>query len=403
MGNCLGFFSSSRKQLARAAAEGDAEGARKLLEAKPGLARSSGFSSPLHIAAAGGHFEIVLLLLEHGAGVNSRNFYGLTPLMEACRSGCWEAVQALLVFDCDVSKASYWNGRTALHYAAEGGHAACIRLLVAGFLSAGGDEAKLPGFVNQAASSGVTALHLAALSGNADCVRLLLDLHAAVSAEALCLSSPAAASIGAGSTPLHYAASTGNLKSCQVLIARGASRSAVNSHGYLPVDVAKSCGWIELVPLLSINSNLTVPDFPASLCPSLVLANIIKLARQQGMPSPAAPPPGDDSDPCAVCLERACTVAAEGCGHGLCIRCALCLCSTSSTIKCESEGSAPPPPAAVPCPMCREGIVAFRRLPSVAVREVRITVGGHGESALSPLRKQSTVVPIEEAALTETV
>ncbi|XP_042405712.1 probable E3 ubiquitin-protein ligase XBOS36 isoform X1 [Zingiber officinale] len=167
---------------------------------KPGLARSSGFSSPLHIAAAGGHSEIVLLLLEHGAGVNSRSFYGRTPLMEACRSGCWEAVQALLVFDCDVSKGSYWNGRTALHSAAEGGHVACIRLLVAGFLSAGGDEAKLDGFVNQAASSGVTALHLAALSGNAGCVRLLLDLHAAVSAEALCLSSPVVASIGAGST-----------------------------------------------------------------------------------------------------------------------------------------------------------------------------------------------------------
>ncbi|KAG6509215.1 E3 ubiquitin-protein ligase XBAT33-like [Zingiber officinale] len=398
MGNCLGFFSSSRKQLARAAAEGDTEGAKKLLEMEPGLARSSGFSSPLHIAAAGGHSEIVLLLLEHGAGANSRSFNGRTPLMEACRSGCWEAVQALLVFDCDVSKGSYWNGRTALHYAAEGGHAACIRLLVAGFLSAGGDEAKLDGFVNQAASSGVTALHLAALSGNADCVRLLLDLHAAVSAEALCLSSPAAASIGAGSTPLHYAASTGNLKSCQVLIARGASRSAVNSHGYLPVDVAKSCGWIELVPLLSINSELAVPDFPASLCPSLVLTNIIKLAREHGMFSSTVP--SDDSDPCAVCLERACTVAAEGCGHGLCIRCALCLCSTSSSIKCESERSAPPPPAAVPCPLCREGIVAFRRIPSVAVREVRITIGGHGGGALSPLKNQSAVVPIEEAALT---
>ncbi|KAG6487505.1 hypothetical protein ZIOFF_056091 [Zingiber officinale] len=109
------------------------------------------------------------------------------------------------------------NGRTALHSAAEVGHMACIRLLVAGFLSAGGgggDEGKLDGFINQAVSSGVIALHLAALSGNANCVRLLLDLHTAV---ALCLSSPAVASIGAGSTPLHYEASTGNLKSCQVL------------------------------------------------------------------------------------------------------------------------------------------------------------------------------------------
>lgn len=199
---------------------------------------------------------------------------------------------------------------------------------------------------------------------------------------------------------------------------------------YLPVDVAKSCGWIELVPLLSINSVLTVPDFPTSVCPSLVLMNIIKLARsllnlqfdtlsfdlknylksfdlfffcllrEHGMPSPAIP--GDDSEACAVCLERACTVAAEGCGHALCIRCALCLCSTSSTaIKCESETSAPPP-AAVPCPLCREGIVAFRRLPSAPVREVRITVSGHGDGALSQLKKQSAVVPVQEADLTET-
>lgn len=119
------------------------------------------------------------------------------------------------------------------------------------------------------------------------------------------------------------------------------------------------------------------------------------------MPSPAVP--SDDSEACAVCLERVCTVAAEGCGHALCIRCALCLCSTSSTaIKCESERSAPPP-AAVPCPLCREGIEAFRRLPSAPVREVRITVNGHGDGALSQLKKQSAVVPVQEAAaLTET-
>ncbi|RWW26465.1 hypothetical protein GW17_00009146 [Ensete ventricosum] len=100
MGNCL-WCSASGRRLMTAARDGDLEEARMLLEMRPGLAKYStfgGLSSPLHVAASGGHSEVLfliqatklalkilhvyniifiaMLLLEYGADVNSRNIYG---------------------------------------------------------------------------------------------------------------------------------------------------------------------------------------------------------------------------------------------------------------------------------------------------------------------------------------
>jgi E3 ubiquitin-protein ligase XBAT32/33 len=124
-----------------------------------------------------------------------------------------------------VSKVDSLSGQTALHLAAAGGHATCVRLLLAG---AGAGRNKL---VNRAASGGVTALHLAALHGHADCVHLLVDERADIAAPTLpCTAAPMAA-IGAGSAPLHYAAAGGEVRCCQILVARGADRAAANCNG----------------------------------------------------------------------------------------------------------------------------------------------------------------------------
>ena len=154
-----------------------------------------------------------------------------------------------------MSKVDSLSSRTALHLAAAGGHVKCARLLLA---AAAGDGGR---FVNRAGSGGVTALHLAALHGHADCVHLLIDEHADLAAQTLpCVASPMG-SIGAGSTPLHYAAAGGEVKCCQaslivlapgsldllllpliqyvtpasalvqILVSRGADRTAVNCNG----------------------------------------------------------------------------------------------------------------------------------------------------------------------------
>ncbi|XP_010937467.1 E3 ubiquitin-protein ligase XBAT33 isoform X4 [Elaeis guineensis] len=97
MGNSLGC-SASGERLVSAARDGDLVEARMLLEFNPKYSTFGGLNSPLHFAAAKGHNEIVMLLLEKGAEVNSRNYCGQTALMQACRHGHWEVVQTLLLF-----------------------------------------------------------------------------------------------------------------------------------------------------------------------------------------------------------------------------------------------------------------------------------------------------------------
>ncbi|KAG5100372.1 hypothetical protein JHK82_045424 [Glycine max] len=305
MGNSFGC-SASGERLVSAARDGDLVEAKMLLECNPCLAKYStfgGLNSPLHFAASKGHNEIVALLLENGADVNSRNYCGQTALMQACRYGHWEVVQTLLLFRCNVVKADYLSGRTALHFAAINGHARCIRLVLADFvpsapfealharIDAEGDgsnvknkheQSVLSKFVNKTADAGITALHMAALNGHFDCVQLLLDLNANVSA-----------------ATFHYGTS---------------------------MDLIE-CG---------LQSTTTSSN---------------------------------EVDVCAVCLERQCSVAAEGCGHELCVRCALYLCSTSN-VSSETCG----PPGSIPCPLCRHGIISFVKLPGSQAKENKLYV-----------------------------
>ena len=72
--------------------------------------------TPLHSAAAGGHAELVKLLLEHGADPNALQAGGFTPLHAAAQNGDVETIGALLFHgaDADVKSA---EGKTPLHYA----------------------------------------------------------------------------------------------------------------------------------------------------------------------------------------------------------------------------------------------------------------------------------------------
>ncbi|KAL6127753.1 hypothetical protein ACLB2K_071116 [Fragaria x ananassa] len=301
MGNSFGC-SASGERLVSAAKDGDVIEAKMLLDCNPCLAKYStfgGLNSPLHFAAAKGHNEIVSLLLENGADVNSRNYCGQTALMPACRYGHWEVLQTLLLFRCNVTRADYLTGRTALHFAAVNGHVRCLRLVVADFVpsvpyealnsqinSYRGDGANatskpeqsaLSKFVNKVADCGITALHMAALNGYFDCVQLLLDLHANVAAVTFHYGTSMDL-IGAGSSPLHYAACGGNLKCCQILLARGASRTTLNCNGWLPLDVARMWGRHWLEPLLAPNSDTIIPAFPLSNYLSLPLMSILNVA-----------------------------------------------------------------------------------------------------------------------------
>ncbi|CAL0328628.1 unnamed protein product [Lupinus luteus] len=361
MGNSFGC-SASGERLVSAARDGDLVEAKVLLEWNPGLAKYStfgGLNSPLHFAASKGHNEIVTLLLENGADVNLRNYCG------------------------QVVRADYLSNRTALHFAAVNGHVRCLRLVVADFVPSApyealyarsdadttdgsdvkskGEQSELSKFVNKVAEGGITALHMAALNGHFDCVQLLLDLNANVSTTTI-HHGTSIDIIGPGSTPLHYAACGGSLKCCQILLARGASRMIVNCNEWLPLDIARMWGRYWLEPLLAPISDAAIPSFPSSKYLSLPLMSVLNIAREFRLQSSTTSSNGIEF--CAVCLETPCSVAAEGCGHELCVSCALHLCSTSN-----GSRDIVSPPGSIPCPLCRHGIVSFVKLPGSQAKE----------------------------------
>ncbi|HEY9151462.1 MAG TPA: ankyrin repeat domain-containing protein [Anaerolineales bacterium] len=84
--------------------------------------------TPLHSAAAGGHTELVKLLLEHGANPNAVQKSGFTPLHAAAQNGDVQSIHALLFHgaDADIKSA---EGKTPLDYAAEGNKTKAVELL----------------------------------------------------------------------------------------------------------------------------------------------------------------------------------------------------------------------------------------------------------------------------------
>ncbi|KAL6842232.1 hypothetical protein ACP4OV_027880 [Aristida adscensionis] len=347
MGDSFGC-SATGERLVSAARDGDIQEARALLELNPRLARYSTFgirNSPLHYSAAKGHHEIVSLLIESGVNINLRNCRGQcemlrtkicgkkscltesTALMQACLYGHWKVVQILVLFKANIHRRDCFSGATAIHFAALKGHTRCIRLLVADYVPSlaefwnimrgkSTDQTKKDAFdavglrrlINGKSDGGVTALHLAALHGHAESVQLLLDLGASVS-EVTVNDGSTIDLIGSGSTPLHYAACGGSAVCCQLLIAAGANIGVQNANGLTPLMVARSWHKSSVEGVLSKQPETRMRILPSPhLC--LPLMSIVKIARECGWRKTSAS--STCQDPCVICLEVECTVAAEG-------------------------------------------------------------------------------------------
>jgi uncharacterized protein len=83
---------------------------------------------PLHSAAANRHLEICRLLLEHEAPVNATQADDFTPLHEAAQNGQLELVRLLLEYGASVN-ARKSDGQTPLALAEEYGHPEVAKLL----------------------------------------------------------------------------------------------------------------------------------------------------------------------------------------------------------------------------------------------------------------------------------
>jgi ankyrin repeat protein len=94
-------------------------------------AKSSGGTTPLYVAALGGHKEIAELLIAEGANVNAKNGMGATPLIVAALFRHKVVAELLIAEGADVNAKDGLSGETPLHNAAYGGHKEIVELLIA--------------------------------------------------------------------------------------------------------------------------------------------------------------------------------------------------------------------------------------------------------------------------------
>jgi len=125
--------------------------------------------TPLWVASAAGHQEMVVKLIDLGANVNSTTSTNSTPLRAACYDGHLEVAKLLLEMGADINMANR-HGHTSLMIAAFRGHLEIIKLLLT----------KKDININAASTRGNTALHDAAEAGNLEVLQELLKAGASV-------------------------------------------------------------------------------------------------------------------------------------------------------------------------------------------------------------------------------
>lgn len=229
--------------------------------------------SPLLRAVERDHYQIVRLLLDHGASSDSTDKEGRTALMTAAWKNHADVLQLLIMRGANVNSRDHrkrnvlhnlaadkeqkwgWNneiislllrtacqidgvdgqdelGRTPLHWACATGNWGLAKLLLT---RPDGPKAE----IDATELRGKTALHIATAHDRVDIVQLLLQHDAAVSA----------CSDG-GWTPLHNACDKGCVEIVQILLREKAHINSQLLNGVTPLHLAAQGGHREVVECL---------------------------------------------------------------------------------------------------------------------------------------------------------
>jgi ankyrin repeat protein len=237
---------------------------RKLLEDGVSVRDvDEGGRTPLHLAACVGNVDIMKILLQYGAEVNTKDGTNrATPLHCAASKGHLSSLKMLIRHGADVNAGL--NNKSPLHYAVQSAAVDCVKELldnnaipntpqvysetplhVAAALGASEIVALLLSHgaaVNvQYGTDKLTPLHLAAEDGDAECARLLIEAGAQFSCEN-----------HKKQTPLHLAALSQCSETLELLLNRGANPNARDIDGRTPlhsaiVKVSRSCECVRLL------------------------------------------------------------------------------------------------------------------------------------------------------------
>jgi len=264
-------FSAEEGAVVSAAADGKMNEAKSLLSTDPELvnayAKVEGKAeavTPLSIAAANGHLDMVRFLLENGAEVNpGYNDYGWhPPLNAAARKGHLEIVNLLIDAGADLEAFTYAeSANRPIHDALWGAYAHegdTTKNIVKALIDAGADVNAPDG------SQGITALSIACRNGNERIAEYLIEIGAEVKEG--CVSSAAnnrshglvelLVSKGGNindknGDALRQAAWYGDTEGIELYLNLGANPALTNDKGETALDIAKSRGHQEIVDALS--------------------------------------------------------------------------------------------------------------------------------------------------------
>ncbi|XP_018587450.2 transient receptor potential cation channel, subfamily N, member 1 isoform X3 [Scleropages formosus] len=237
-------------------------------------------SSPLHLAAAGGHKEVVKILLEAGASTTEEDLDGMTAIHLAAKNGHTHLLEVLkghISFKISSAK----TGLTALHIAASFGQEDFAHELLTEVPATICSMPPIGSFRDSIirhqllSEAGYTPLHLAAQSGHEGLVRLLLN-YPDVQADAqtdkegstplhLAAQNGHIAVLGLllsrsssylhlndlkGRTCLHGAAARGHIATARMLLGQGAEVNHTDKNGWTPLHYAANSGCLEMVRFL---------------------------------------------------------------------------------------------------------------------------------------------------------
>jgi ankyrin repeat protein len=191
--------------------------------------------SPVFLAAVSGHTDIVRLLMEKGALLDSCDEFGWTMLHQAVRRGKPDLVELLLKYKAELgytapspnSDSTCPDGRP-MHMAAALGKVDVLRAFIENGVSADNEDIQKQ-----------TPLHFAASFGQPEAVRFLVNSGADINAFT-----------NWRATPLHMAAENGNVHVISCLVEKGAAVDAEDDEGRTPLFCALENGNLDAVYVL---------------------------------------------------------------------------------------------------------------------------------------------------------
>ena len=170
--------------------------------------------------------EICNYLIDMGSNVNTKDYYGWTPLEWATMDSLTEIVKKLITKGADVNAKSY-DGWTPVKDAIMYGNKDIFYILI----NKGAD-------INISDTNGSTPLHLASSKGDKDIVNDLISMGADVNAKN-----------NRGITPLHAAVNNDHAEIVNILISKGANVNAEDNKGQTPLSYAMHEKYWDIVEI----------------------------------------------------------------------------------------------------------------------------------------------------------